>query len=217
MKKVLLTIALVAFAAAANAQIIVGGNLSVSHNGNHDDDYTLGSKASTSITVMPKIGYQMNDKMQVGAQLGINYYYNRAYVGTKDDQYTSEYGNVINFAPYFRYNVAKWNNFTVFCEIQGLLGIHGDGKMWNNVTEKESDNPTDPKYTKLRLDIVPGLNYSLNEKISLDIYCNLLGIYAEKIAYDKETSHDLGLRANATDQTITSHLSNFTIGFNYHL
>ena len=120
MKKILLTLALAAFAMTANAQFVIGGNLGVNHNGNHDKDFTAGSTATTTISIMPKIGYQLNENMQIGAQLGWDYTYNRAYTDPAGNSktYNSRPQSAIEIDPYFRYNVASWKNFTVFAEAQ---------------------------------------------------------------------------------------------------
>lgn len=215
MKKILLTLALAAFAFTANAQLIVGGQIGVRHNGSHDDNFTAGSNASTSISILPKIGYQLNETMQIGAKLGVDYTYSRNYIGTASDQYTSNTSMDWVFAPYFRYNVTNWKNFTFFVEAQGDLTIHPNSSAYNNVTSTTTDG-TD-KFTHIGLNVVPGLNYALTDKISLDLYINLLGLYCGMTSYDGWSSHNWGFMANADAQDLMAHFNNFSIGFNYAL
>ena len=213
MKKLFITLALVAFAMTANAQFVLGGHIGLAHNGSHDDNYTLGSNASTDITVMPKIGYQLNDKMQLGVQLGLEYNYNRAYAGN-EDTYLSTYGSVIRFNPYFRYNVAEWRNFTLFCEAQVSLGLHLESHTYNTVTDNTTDNNDD--FTTVGLSVVPGLNYSLSEKCSLDLYINLVRLACDWTLTDGVDTHSYYLGADMNAQSINAQFGNFLVGFNYH-
>lgn len=192
---------------------MIGGNIGVDHTNNHTNDYVTGT-ASTDFSIMPKIGYWLNDDMQVGAQLGYQYNYTRNYGGDVDS-YLSNNGSAIVIAPYLRYNVARWNNFTVFCEGQLRLTLGMESHTYNSVT----DNTTDwgDSYTQIGINVVPGLNYAISEKISLDLYVHLLGIHANFMTDDGSGAHSFGLGANANEQTLQAHLANFGIGFNYAL
>lgn len=230
MKKILLTLALAAFAFTANAQFVIGGNVGVNHNGNHDKNFSTGT-AYTGISIEPKVGYQLNDKMQFGAQVGWTYTYNRWYgmsatagaipvASYSKDSYESNPVNVINIAPYFRYNFATWKHFTVFCEAQLGVGIgleskghlFIDGKEVTGSPVKQGDN-----YTQLSAAITPGLNYSINNMFSLDIYVDLLGFaWRTRTNGNDSNNHSWGFNANMDAETLNAHLSNFRIGFNYH-
>lgn len=213
-----MTLALAAFAFAASAQqFVLGGNIGLSHDGKHDDNFSTGSEAYTNISIMPKFGYWLNDKMQIGAQLGWDYSYNRHYYGA-DDTYTSHPKSAVVIAPYFRYNVANWKKFTVFCEAQlnVTLGLESSshefdkGKEVAGYPDKQKDN-----FTSFGINVVPGLNYAFNSNFSMDLYINLARLYAEKTSYEDYSTHEWGLGANMNAQSINAHLSNFSIGFNY--
>lgn len=211
MKKILLTLALAAFAMTANAQWVLGGNIGANHSNNHATDYVTGS-TSTNISIMPKIGYWLNDDMQIGIQLGYTQNYNRNYL-TDVDSYTSNTGSALEFIPYFRYNVANWKNFTVFCEAQLDLTLGLESHGYNSVTETTTD--AGDSYTRFGIALVPGLNYAFTENISMDIYVNLLALYADFYTSDNSGAHSWGLGLNMDAQTVNAHLSNFAIGFNY--
>ena len=83
MKKVLLTLALAAFAFTANAQWVIGGTVSANHDNFHTDKYVRGA-TTTNITLLPKVGYQLNDNMQVGLLFGWTFNYERNYNGADD-------------------------------------------------------------------------------------------------------------------------------------
>ena len=220
MKKVLLTIAAVAFAFAANAQFVVGGQIGFQSNGGHLD-YTGVNGATTielhvpgnvnmtavpatamktsTLTLLPKIGYQLNDQMQAGLSFGIvrnktiDYtpyvnYYTAGIHGFEGYVATTTMNWVV--APYFRYNLAEMGNFTLFCEAQLTLSglaadkIHtyhtavttaGMGATGPYVAMDPVDETVDgdTKAFMFGFNVVPGLNYKLGESCSLDLYVDL--------------------------------------------
>ncbi len=270
MKKVFLTIALAAFAFAANAQLIVGGNIGFNtFGGNTNNTNVAGTTTTewampgdditnintTSLTLLPKVGYQLNDNMQVGASFGITWskevdysMYAAEYATIKDFegwQSTSQMG--IQIAPYFRYNLTEFGNFTLFCEAQlaftfGLNPtIHNYHVAYNNglidVPELDEDvEGFEMTSTGINLTVVPGLNYKLNDNLSLDLYINLLGLgfayNSEKAFLDNEVlwgatptpnttetvynTTQFYLMADASTRSINNLLNVVTIGFNYH-
>ena len=220
MKKVLLTLALAAFAFTANAQFVIGGNVDFNHNGNSAGDYSV--NAQTNLSLMPKIGYWLNNDMQVGIQLGCTYNYRRLYDGdNNNDHYASQTQLMWNFNPYFRYNLTKWKKFTVFCEAQAHIGITPKSS-WKT-TNPEATGEGNTSVLDLGITIIPGLNYALTDKISFDVYVNLAALYYD---LNKTTTtvggvdnitrnHRWGIRGNMDAQTLNAHFGNFAIGFNY--
>lgn len=216
-----MTIALAAFAFAANAQFVIGGNVGIAHGGTSNGDFN--DEASTNMSIKPKVGYWLNDKMQVGMQFGLDYAYTRDYSGTDNAKYESATSTSWQFAPYFRYNVANWKNFTIFCEAQLGLGITPKSSWMRNYPTETSGEGSTSSFD-LGLVVLPGLNYALTDHISLDLYVNLLGLYYNYASYTTTNfdgtestshSHNWGLIANMNAQSIDSHLNNFAIGFNY--
>ena len=117
------------------------------------------------------------------------------------------------FTPYFRYNVATWKNFTVFCEAQANLTLDLESSSYNKVTDVTTDNKD--AMTMIGLRVVPGMNYAFNEHFSMDLYINIVSAYWAMASRDGAAAHQWGLGVNMEDQTLDSHLSNFSIGFNY--
>lgn len=209
-----MTLALVAFAMTANAQWVLGGQIDLNHNGGHDDNFTLGSYANTTLTILPKVGYQLNDKMQIGLQFGLDYNYNRAYTINSEDDYISNYGTIVRLNPYFRYNVLQWRSFTLFCEAQLGLGLHMETHTYNSTLDNTTDN--NDNFTTVSLAVVPGLNYALSNKVSFDLYCNIIGLACDWTMRDGWSTHNYGLYADMQAQTMNAQFNNFAIGFNYH-
>ncbi len=197
----------------ANAQWVVGGQIGFNHFGLHDDNYTIGSNATTDITILPKVGYQLNDKMQIGIQFGLDYTYNRNYANS-DDTYGSNWQSSIAIAPYFRYNLMQWRNFTLFCEAQLGLGFTLESHNYNTVTDNTTDNGDN--FTTVALSVIPGLNYSLSDKVSMDVYFNLARLACNWVLSDGFDVHSYDLGVNMNAQDLNAHLGNFAIGFNYH-
>ena len=216
MKKAILTLTLAAFAVVANAQFVIGGKLDLNHISSHDDDFVWGN-TSTSVSILPKVGYWLNKDMQVGANFGWAYAYTRTYLGA-DDNYTSNPQSEIVIAPYFRYNFAKWKNLKVFCEAQLPIRFGLESKTHtffdgDEITGSPIENGDN--FTSFGITVVPGLNYSFNKHLSMDIYVNLVGLYWSMTSYDGWSDHSWGLMANMDAQDLNTHLNNFSIGFNY--
>lgn len=205
MKKAFLTIALAAFAFAANAQLVIGANLGFGGTSSNsvNTNTTGGTTTTTEITgpksfnfyLMPKIGYQINEKMQAGVILGFSHETNTRtltaaiapslwgasnYEGTMK---TSQ--NTINVTPFFRYNVVELNNLTLFCEAgipivispaeKTVVEESGDQLLTGNHVTSTTEISNN-KITSFGLTITPGLNYALNEHLSMDLYFNAISL-----------------------------------------
>ena len=213
MKKVLLTLAVTCFAFAASAQIVVGGQIGFNTNNGNLNSHTVLSGTGvpgadydrtwdrpanpyTSFTFMPKIGYNLNEKMQVGAQLGFTYTTTTIYNAVYGLSYSYTYPEAedwekistfdFSIAPYFRYNVAEMGKFTFFCEAQFYFGITSKPTYTDHATKLEvlglTYDAVDTTYkgntsiTSFGISVTPGLNYKFTDHVSMDIYIDLLGL-----------------------------------------
>ncbi|MBP9991221.1 MAG: outer membrane beta-barrel protein [Bacteroidales bacterium] len=200
MKKVLLTIACVAFAFAANAQWVVSGNLGFTSHGGHCErtdvvgntttNYTLpgdnGAK-TFALEIMPSIGYRINDNMQAGLGLGFGYYGGTefdpiTYALTDKEEWAKASYMQFKVAPYFRYYFAQAGKFSFFAEATLSLGFTSKGKVheyrsaMNPLPEIDTTYTGDTKHFALGFSIVPGINYQLNDHFSVDCYIDLLSL-----------------------------------------
>ena len=205
MKKVLLTLAVTCFAFAANAQLVIGGNLGFGmSNGTNTFTSAIVTPATTTTTttdlpktvnfyIMPKIGFNINEKMSAGIILGysststttINKYpdYTLVPLGTDIVRTTKVSTSEINVTPYFRYNVTTLNNFTFFCEAAVPIAISPAQKTHYELTyneagaaKSETGDLEGAKYTSFGVTVTPGLNYALNDHLNMDIYFNAIGL-----------------------------------------
>lgn len=99
MKKIMMTLAAIAFAATMNAQVYVGGSLGYNHSKVED-------VKTNTFSIVPEIGYNLDENFAVG--MGIGYTY------SKTDDVKS---NGFEISPYLRYTFAKLDKVNVFCDL----------------------------------------------------------------------------------------------------
>lgn len=245
MKKVFLTLALAAFAFAANAQFIISGTIGFNNDGgatnydlNKTESYTIPNDISNTFIFSPTFGYQFNDKMQVGISLNYSYRYSKDFntLGYSLDHqnyegWTTSSSTRFAIAPYFRYNLMSWNKLTLFLQAQAAFGFtprvnyhEFSTEVPAIISEVNKEYESNTKGTDVVLSLTPGLNYSLGQHCSLDLYIDLATLaytYNKQTTYDDgvvsstRTFHDFTFGCNAAAQTLANHLSFFRLGFNY--
>lgn len=225
MKKIVLTIALAAFAFAANAQFVIGGQIGFNTLGGNGwtsntigtttTEYTLPNDVTTTFTFAPKFGYNINEQMHVGIVLGFtsntvkdyrvfSTYYTRHkdFEGWEKTTTTGFY-----IAPYFRFSFLNANRLTFFAEAQAAYGFTpavkthtfrtGIGGVVSGIDETATGNTTTSNFS---LSIVPGVNYRISNHFSADLYVDLLGL-----AFTTSTSHTLAtVDGNRSEYKTTS-------------
>ncbi len=261
MKKVFLTLALVAFAFAANAQWVIGGQIGYWTNGANEKTTNVTGATTTEFTlpgdnfanvntstlnILPSVGYQLNDKMLVGAYFGLGW--------NKEVDYSNwlvEYATIKDFegwtrttqmniviAPYFRYNLMEFGNFKLFCEAE--LGFtfglnptihnhniaHTDPIMGTPVAAvDENVKGIKATSTDITFRIVPGLNYKFSDNFSADLYLNVAALaynfHREKTFTDWNVVNDMpaGSPVWTSENIYTTNDFNFEVDMfeNYNL
>ena len=201
MKKILLSIVLAAFAFAANAQFVIGGQVTLNTNGGSTwnrsirgttpNEYTIPADINTNFVLAPKFGYNLNEKMHIGITLGFTstvqkeyspytpYYIN--YKGFEGWDKTTNNGFYV--APYFRYTFMTYNKLSFFAEAQLAYTMTPKGKVHSHNTGVSGvidphDETVEGTTTSNSLSIaaVPGINYRFSNHFSADLYIDLLGI-----------------------------------------
>lgn len=139
MKKQLLSLATALLvAAAANAQIIVGGALSFGANGgqverNSQQGVTKKSPVSFGMTIAPKVGYILDEKYEFGVSLDVNYnhtmYYNALLNsdGEKGRAFRAkkEFETEWSINPYGRVRCFETKGFGIW--VEGIVRLGGLG------------------------------------------------------------------------------------------
>lgn len=179
MKKLFITIAFVAAAFFAQAQLFVGGSLGFTNTKDPFDNPA--ADKITKVSVLPTVGYMFADNMGVGVDFGMNYT-KEEYDG--GDAKTTEW--VIN--PYFRYVFAEIDNFK----------FYGDLKAEMKFGKTKMDGSDDYKTSTIAFGVVPGLSYDLTDNISMVATLNVLrlGYTQNKMDDEKESSFGFGVNEN---------------------
>ena len=162
MKKIMMTLAAIAFAATMNAQVYVGGSLGFHHD-KHDEN------KNTKFEVMPEIGYNLDDNFAVGMVIGFTTGKTTNEVaGIKTEDKTSSF----KVNPYLRYTFLKLDKVNVFV----------DGGLYYEF-EKLGDNDAS-KYNNFGVNIKPGVAVNLNDKLSFVSHFGMLGWSTSKSKAD---------------------------------
>lgn len=212
MKKVLLTIALAAFAFAANAQFVVSGSASFSTNGGstyglfettetgvNNAERNVPNNISNLFTFGPSIGYMLNDKMQVGLGFGLTINYNKnfgvnrinpatgvsyAYSNPNLDAEDWRKVSSVDFtiAPYFRYYFMEVGKFNFFCQANVKWTINGRPTTHVFATKIDANATYGPA---VALDAI--------DTTYTGTYVATMGMYGEKVEVKKHTETDMEL------------------------
>lgn len=228
MKKLFLTLALAIFAVAASAQITIGGNLGFNTDKqtgssqygttvSNDDPYTI-----STYEITPKIGYWFNDKMQLGIALGYTGGLGKRVDADNSNNWYKITASRISLQPYFRYNAAHFNNLTFFVEASLPISIMPASKTVVNMGSIVNETVDNEKESSFGLNVVPGFNYSLNSKMSIDLYLNVAQFFFKHTTtttdntvgtttdIDTEIHNSFGLGVYTLQPT-------FSLSFNYTL
>ena len=156
MKKIMMTLAAVAVAATMNAQVYLGGGVGFqtsSYDGNSE----------TYFTILPEIGYNLDENWAVGITLG----YGEAKTKVKEGGFTvSEKVKSFEIAPYARYTFAKFDKVNLF--VDGTVGY-------------KHEDFAGTKTNTFAVGLKPGVAVNLNEKISFVAHVGFLGYENEKV------------------------------------
>lgn len=241
-------------------KFVISGTLGINHTG-HSYQYDganwindNGATTSFDLTIMPKFGYQVNENLLIGAGLGYYYSSNKVFASEADihpaatttltssdnDKLGATRNNADNMfmiGLFGRYNLAKFGQFTMFGELQLALGFGGRSTVTtieNPVgAEVAETTNADISLFAMGATIVPGLNYAVNDNLSIDLYFNLIGLTysvnketdhqaagagtaAAPYIEDVTTTHTFGLNCDLQNNTINGYLGGITVGINYH-
>ena len=176
MKKIFMTLAAVCVAATMNAQAYIGGGIglqSTSHDGN----------STTTIKLMPEIGYNLNDSWAIGIALG----YGEDKYTVKDDKgaEVSIKTKAFTVNPYARYTFAKFDKVNLFV----------DGSVAYTHTDYTGD-----KTNAFSVGLKPGVAVNLNDKLSFVAHAGFLGWTTSKPDVDgAKSTNEFGFDLDGSD------------------
>ena len=166
MKKILMTLVAVAMATTMNAQWYAGGGVgfqSVSYDGNSE----------TQFTILPEIGYNLDDKMAVGATFG--------YGEVSNDHHKTK---TFIVAPYLRYKLLEFDKVNFFVD---------GGIAYRSVDYESYKNNT------FQIGVKPGVAVNLNDKLSFVSHFGFLGYQTSKDDTDgAKAVNTIGLSVDAS-------------------
>lgn len=152
MKKILMTLAAVAVAATMNAQVYVGGGIGFQTSSNDGN-------TSTTIKLIPEVGYTLDENWAVGIALG--YAQNNVKVGGEKVKV-----KVFQVSPYARWTFVKFDRVNLFVD-GGVSYQHEDADG--------------TKTNDFGVGLKPGVAVNLTDKLSFVTHVGFLGYTYSKL------------------------------------
>lgn len=147
MKKIFSVIAAALVAVSVNAQVYVGGSVSVNA---WSSQKNAGDKSETTFAIMPEIGYNLNDEWAIGTVIG---YESNKWTGVEGISETA-----FTFNPYARYTFLK----------SGKVSLFVDGGV-------DFTSASKADWTEIAVGLKPGLAVSLTDNISFVSHLGFIG------------------------------------------
>lgn len=170
-------IAVMAVAAvSANAQIYVGGGLGFKTSKEVVLDVKDAEQPSTTtISLIPEIGYKLNDNSAIGIELGIE---------SKSTDGKSSFG--FKLAPYYRHTFWSADKLSIFADVQLSFKSSTDTEDEESYTEKGDPTTIENKTTnsEFGLGVAPGIAYDLNDKFTMVAKIGWLGFKSNSREYE---------------------------------
>lgn len=218
-KKVILLVALLACMTTASAQMYIGGSLGFStskvDNGNTD-------QSGSSFKLLPDIGYQVDDNMSVGVQIG--YSHGMCSFGSLNvTDVKSALGSMVStmadindedmklngfsISPYIRYNMVNYGAASLF--IEGYVGYDNISTDGLSLSSSSSNQKVDKMtFNAFELGLRPGVSLKIGSKLEAICKLGAVGFISAK-----EKESDLKITRFGVD--VDSY--NLLLGFNFHL
>ena len=150
MKKFLFAVAALATSLTASAQLWVGGSLDFDNSKEWQND-----KSRTDWSISPKVGYALDDALEVGLGFGISGASFENNLETKSSQLT------FSVAPFVRYSYFSEGNFSLFVE-GNVSYYYYSGNQEPNVGETVKTSNW-----SFGVNILPGFKYTLTDHFAL--------------------------------------------------
>ena len=171
MKKLFITIAFVAAAFFAQAQLFVGGSLGVDMGSQKREDVKF--QKTFEFNFNPTVGYMFAKNMGVGADIifGTS---KTTQPKIKQKPEGAMKVNTFGIAPYFRYVFIAGDKFNVYADAKisfqsGKVTMDDDYIPGDNELYKDGD-----KITTFGFGIVPGVQYCFNQHMSVVASINII-------------------------------------------
>lgn len=158
---------------SVNAQVYVGGSLGINA---WSSQKNAGDRSETTFTILPEVGYNLNDEWAVGTVIG---YVSDKWVGVNG---ISE--SAFTFNPYARYTYLK----------AGKVSLFVDGGV-DFTTASKAD------WNELAIGLKPGLAVSLSDNISFVSHLGFIGYDVLNPDGDDNNTSKFGLDLSGNNLT----------------
>ena len=158
---------------SVNAQVYVGGSLGINA---WSSQKNAGDRSETTFTILPEVGYNLNDEWAVGTVIG---YVSDKWVGVNG---ISE--SAFTFNPYARYTYLK----------AGKVSLFVDGGV-DFTTASKAD------WNELAIGLKPGLAVSLSDNISFVSHLGFIGYDVYNPDGDDNNTSKFGLDLSGNNLT----------------
>lgn len=173
MKKLFSLIAVAFVAMSVNAQVYVGGSLGINA---WSSQKNAGDRSETTFTILPEVGYNLNDEWAVGTVIG--------YVSDKWTGVNGISESAFTFNPYARYTYLK----------AGKVSLFVDGGV-DFTTASKAD------WNELAIGLKPGLAVSLSDNISFVSHLGFIGYDVYNPDGDDNNTSKFGLDLSGNNLT----------------
>jgi len=210
MKKILILFAISTIAFSANAQFFIGGQFDLNAKSDRTKIYkakTVSSVTDFSFTIGPRLGYCINEKWAVGADISLGPSWNIETYFENDDKKNKATETEITFKwsinPFVRYTIYTKDWFSV--GVEGSIGVGCTHSSWSDKYKgNKEDNDKDKRAYVVNLqvfNIKPVMAFRLKEHIFLAASIDFLGFgynidiepYQKLKNESTKTSHDFRL------------------------
>ena len=168
MKKIFAVALVAMMTMTVNAQVYVGGGVGFqtsSYDGNSE----------TYFTIIPEIGYNLNEDWAVGMTIGYGEAKTKMNVaGVK----VTDKVKTFQIAPYARYTFVKFDKVNLF--VDGTVAY-------------KHENYAGVKTNTFGIGLKPGVAVNLNDKLSFVAHVGFLGYENEKVKGDDKSANSFGL------------------------
>ena len=223
MKKILLSMALMAFIGSANAQLWFGGSVGFNQNSNKTvkkpkgGDETKSKAVTTSFTFSPKVGFQLSDELEVGGMITLAS--SKTFADKEEDKDNWTKTSSWAIAPFARYKFVSFGKFSL--KAVAAMSFGQDSPKSSVVVGGETKKTDGDKTTTIALDVYPMMSYTLSDHFDLEAGLNFFGLTASSsITKDADNSNNKDVNntfrlMGSSDNVLTTGF--VTIGFIYKL
>ena len=219
MKKVFLTLSLVAAAFFCQAQLFIGGDLGFGMTGgnvsgsinNVTETYDL--PKTTTFEIVPTIGFMFSDNIGIGLDFGYRIDNQKASGEEGNIKWDEKVGqNSWIVAPYFRWVFGQFDRVSLYADAR--INFGGGKAKWSETFGNETLSGDGDKVSNFGFNIVPGINFMISDNIALNARLNLISLgYNMTKTTTKNPENIEYYRADEWEYTVKK--TDFGFGVNY--